>query len=62
MKIMIIAATIAALIPFFLAFLMPNWYLGDSQNAVENVDLKGGHVEDPMDTDPERRPLIPNRI
>ncbi|KAF9457293.1 drug:h+ antiporter [Collybia nuda] len=45
MKVMTIVATATAVIPFALAFLMPNWHLGDTQNAVENVDLKGERHE-----------------
>ncbi|KAF4609696.1 hypothetical protein D9613_012060 [Agrocybe pediades] len=47
MKIMTIAATAFAVVPLILALFMPNWYLGDQQNAVENVDLKGEKVENP---------------
>lgn len=46
MKIMTIVATVAAIIPFVLAFFMPNWHLGDTQNAVDKVDLKGERVGD----------------
>ena len=35
MKLMVLAATGAAIIPIILAFSMPNWYLGDTRNAVE---------------------------
>ncbi|KAF8198595.1 drug:h+ antiporter [Pholiota molesta] len=42
-----IAATVFAVVPFLLAFLMPDWYLGDQQNAVENIDLAGEKVENP---------------
>ncbi|KAG6908911.1 hypothetical protein DXG01_002792 [Tephrocybe rancida] len=55
MKIMTIVATIFAIIPFLLAFLMPNWYLGDKQNAVEDVGLAGEHVVDPTPNDHERQ-------
>jgi hypothetical protein len=47
MKILTIAATVFAVVPFLLAFSMPDWYLGDQQNAVENVDLAGEKVENP---------------
>lgn len=50
MKIMTIAATAAAVVPFALSFLMPNWHLGDTQNAVEGVDLKGERVDDEQRT------------
>ena len=35
MKVMVLAATAVAIIPIILAFSMPNWYLGDTKNAVE---------------------------
>ena len=41
MKIMLIAATVLAVVPLVLACFMPNWYLGDRQNAVDAADLKG---------------------
>ena len=34
MLLMLIAATVIAGVSFLLAFGMPDWYLGDSQNAV----------------------------
>ena len=37
MKILTIAATVFAVVSFALAFWMPNWYLGDQQNAVDNA-------------------------
>lgn len=46
MKIMTIVATVAAIIPFALAFFMPDWHLGDTQNAVDKVDLQGERVGD----------------
>ena len=39
MKIMLIAATALSVLPLLLSLLMPNWYLGDQQNAVEDPDL-----------------------
>ncbi|KAG6846802.1 hypothetical protein H0H93_011804 [Arthromyces matolae] len=53
MKIMTIVATVFGVIPFLLAFLMPDWYLGDKQNAVEDVGLAGERVldEDRYDSD-----------
>ncbi|KAF5338766.1 hypothetical protein D9611_013329 [Ephemerocybe angulata] len=47
MKYMCIAATVFAVPPLLIALFMPNWYLGDSQNAVEGVDLAGNRVEEP---------------
>lgn len=44
---MTIVTTAFAVVPFALAFWMPNWYLGHQQNAVENVDLAGEKVNDP---------------
>ncbi|KAG6885294.1 hypothetical protein C0993_003578 [Termitomyces sp. T159_Od127] len=55
MKVMIIVATVIAVVPFALSFLMPNWYLGDKQNAVEDAGLAGERVVDPVPTDHERQ-------
>jgi len=41
MKVMVIVATGLSIIPLFLALAMPNWYLGDRQNAVDEADLAG---------------------
>nr|VWP00768.1 C3H1-type domain-containing protein [Ganoderma boninense] len=41
MKLMLIAATVVSAVSFLLAFGMPDWYLGDNQNAVDAMDLKG---------------------
>ncbi|KIJ58509.1 hypothetical protein HYDPIDRAFT_178059 [Hydnomerulius pinastri MD-312] len=41
MKIMVICAIALSVIPVFLALGMPNWYLGDKQNAVDAADLTG---------------------
>ena len=41
MKTMLILATALSFMPFVLAIFMPNWYLGDQQNAVEERDLAG---------------------
>ena len=41
MKTMIIAATVLAIIPIILALFLPNWYLGDTQNAVDEANLEG---------------------
>ena len=44
MKLLLIAATVLSVVPLALAFFMPNWYLGDKQNAVDAADLKGERV------------------
>ncbi|KAI0742084.1 drug:h+ antiporter [Daedaleopsis nitida] len=44
MKLLLIAATVISVAPLGLAFFMPNWYLGDQQNAVDAADLKGERV------------------
>ena len=41
MKVMLILATALSVIPLVLSVFMPNWYLGDKQNAVDAADLKG---------------------
>ncbi|KAF9234946.1 major facilitator superfamily domain-containing protein [Melanogaster broomeanus] len=41
MKLMIICATALSVVPVLLALGMPNWYLGDKQNAVDAADLTG---------------------
>ncbi|KAM5539164.1 hypothetical protein V8D89_007037, partial [Ganoderma adspersum] len=41
MKLMVIAATVLSVVPLVLSLFMPNWYLGDKQNAVDAMDLKG---------------------
>ncbi|EIW58899.1 drug:h+ antiporter [Trametes versicolor FP-101664 SS1] len=38
MKTMLIAATVLSVVPVGLALLMPDWYLGDQQNAVYDAD------------------------
>lgn len=35
MRVMLIAATVLAVVPLLIALGMPNWYLGDNQNAVD---------------------------
>ncbi|EMD31052.1 hypothetical protein CERSUDRAFT_163556 [Gelatoporia subvermispora B] len=50
MKTMVIAATVISIVPIILALFMPNWYLGDKQNAVDAADLTGErHVDDEPD-------------
>ncbi|KAF9529935.1 drug:h+ antiporter [Crepidotus variabilis] len=46
MRILCIVATIFAIPPLLLSLFMPNWYLGDQQNAVEKVDLAGRKIAD----------------
>ncbi|CAE6442786.1 unnamed protein product [Rhizoctonia solani] len=41
MKVLLIAATAIAIIPPALALLMPDYFLGDTQNAVEGTTLTG---------------------
>ena len=41
MKLMLIAATVLSVVPLVLSLFMPDWYLGDKQNAVDATDLKG---------------------
>ncbi|KAG9099375.1 hypothetical protein FRC06_005345 [Ceratobasidium sp. 370] len=46
MKVMLITATIIAIIPLSLALLMPNYILGDTQNAVEGTTLTGETISE----------------
>ncbi|KAF8880998.1 drug:h+ antiporter [Infundibulicybe gibba] len=46
MYLMCIVATIVGVVPLLLSFFMPNWYLGNQQNAVDGVDLAGERVVD----------------
>ncbi|KIN99039.1 hypothetical protein M404DRAFT_16569 [Pisolithus tinctorius Marx 270] len=41
MKIMVITAVVVSVLPMLLALGMPDWYLGDKQNAVDAADLDG---------------------
>lgn len=50
MHTMLIVATVIAIIPIFLSLGMPNWFLGDTQNAVVTVNLAG----EPADEDNAR--------
>ena len=45
-----LAATIFAIPPLIAAFFIPNWYLGDQQNAVEATDLAGVHLDEASST------------
>lgn len=47
MKILTILATVFAVLPLIISLFVPNWYLGDQQNAVENKDLSGEKVHNP---------------
>ncbi|KAF5326808.1 hypothetical protein D9619_005120 [Psilocybe cf. subviscida] len=47
MKILTFVATVFGAVPLVISFWMPNWYLGDQQNAVDNVDLSGERVGNP---------------
>ncbi|KAI0759140.1 drug:h+ antiporter [Trametes elegans] len=44
MRVLIIVAIVFAVPPLCLALFMPDWYLGDAQNAVEGIDTKGEKV------------------
>lgn len=41
MKVMILCAIGLSVIPVFCALGMPDWHLGDKQNAVDSTDLTG---------------------
>lgn len=41
MHIMLIVAIVVAVFPIFLTFLMPDYHLGDYQNAVDRKQLSG---------------------
>ncbi|EEB93658.1 hypothetical protein MPER_07652 [Moniliophthora perniciosa FA553] len=44
MRTMVITATAVAVVPLVLSLLMPDWYLGDTQNAVDHAGLEGAAV------------------
>lgn len=44
MKVMLIVATALSIIPPLAAWIMPNCYLGDQQNAVDQAGLTGERV------------------
>ena len=46
MKVMVIAATLLSVPPVLFSLLMPNWYLGDQQNAVDSTPLEDEEDED----------------
>ena len=39
MRVMIILATVLSIIPIITSCFMPNWYLGDKQNAVDDSSI-----------------------
>lgn len=39
MKVMVVLATALSVLPILAALFMPNWYLGDKQNAVDSSAL-----------------------
>ncbi|KAG9225332.1 hypothetical protein CCMSSC00406_0006281 [Pleurotus cornucopiae] len=41
METMLIVATVLSVFPIFIALAMPNWHLGDKQNAVDDKNLAG---------------------
>ncbi|KAK0190827.1 drug:h+ antiporter [Armillaria mellea] len=41
MKIMLIVATVMSVVPLAISLFMPDWYLGEKQNAVDAEDLAG---------------------
>ncbi|KAH8118651.1 drug:h+ antiporter [Phellopilus nigrolimitatus] len=41
MKVMVVAATALSVVPLLLALGLPDWYLGDTQNAVDAAALDG---------------------
>ncbi|EKM58957.1 uncharacterized protein PHACADRAFT_25102 [Phanerochaete carnosa HHB-10118-sp] len=45
MKVLCIAATCIAVLPILCALVMPNYYLGNKQNAVDRTDLAGERSE-----------------
>jgi hypothetical protein len=53
MKVMILCAIGLSVIPVLCGFGMPDWHLGDKQNAVDSMDLTGrvstGEEDDGVD-------------
>ena len=43
---MVIVAIIFSIVPIILSFGMPDWYLGDTQNAVDDVLIEEDEVFD----------------
>lgn len=52
MHVLIIVALVFGLIPILIALTMPNFYLGDAQNAVDGLDIAGRKVEEPQEGSP----------
>lgn len=46
MKILCITATCLSVVPILCSLIMPDWYLGDKQNAVDSTDLRGERSDD----------------
>ena len=46
MRVLIIVALAFGILPVLIALSMPNFYLGDAQNAVDGRDIAGRRVED----------------
>ncbi len=44
MKLLLIVATVLSVLPLLFSFFLPNYYLGDNQNAVDAANLKGERV------------------
>ena len=51
MRIMIILATVLSLIPIITSCFMPNWYLGDKQNAVDDSSIDENSLLEPYEDD-----------
>ncbi|KAF9269901.1 drug:h+ antiporter [Marasmius fiardii PR-910] len=54
MRSLLIAATCIAVVPLLISLAMPEWHLGDTQNAVDHVDLDGS-VDSSMEESDEKR-------
>ena len=55
MKLMLVAATVLSVVPLALSVFMPDWYLGDKQNAVDATDLKGERAGVNVNVTPEEK-------
>ncbi|CAG8718768.1 104_t:CDS:2, partial [Acaulospora colombiana] len=51
MRILIIVALVIGIIPIFLSLLMPDYHLGDAQNAIDGLDITGRKVEEGQEAD-----------